>query len=64
MSSHPLDFARDMKKTLGEFVTSAAEYHAFLLTEATSAVPDKELYEWISVIVLSNSVSKEFLQGS
>eukprot|EP01043_Picozoa_sp_COSAG02_P104360 COSAG02_NODE_40351_length_406_cov_1.335505_1_plen_46_part_10 len=25
----------------------------FLSPEATSAVPDKELYEWISVIVLS-----------
>ena len=34
---------------------------SLLSPETTSAVRDKELYEWIPVIVLSNSVAKEFL---
>ena len=34
---------------------------SLLSPETTSAVGDKKLYEWIPVIVLSNSVAKEFL---
>ena len=34
---------------------------SLLSPETTSAVRDKKLYEWILLIVLSNSVAKEFL---
>jgi hypothetical protein len=45
-------------------VTPEISLKSYYIVELVRPPFGKELYEWISFTVLSNSVSKEFLQGS